>query len=1351
MLLLAGVRQIAAAVDPLFNYVTLLLPGNGTNGAQNNTFLDSSTNNFTITRNGNTTQGTFSPFSQTGWSNHFDGSGDYLDFATSSAFTMGSGDFTIECWYYPLTSYASYNGYIFDLGNNGTRVQLYYNQLYFIPVAGSAVTGSAGVGIPPYTWYHLACVRSGSTITVYLNGTSIGTVSNSSNLTDNDCRIGDYGGGFVPFNGYISNFRIVKGTAVYTEAFTPPTAPLTAITNTSLLTCQSNRFVDNSSNAFAITVNGNTSIQAFSPFNPTAAWDAATNGGSGYFDGSGDYLSFPDNSAFDIGLSNDPFTIELWYYPLSLSDTTLFGRGGGAGAWNSTNGWQYSLFPYSSSTLFYFQYWSGSGLVNMNGSTPASYGTGRWNHIAVSYDGTNTAIFINGTRIATNTTGYGKPTASNITHIGKSVVPAETAYANGYISGARIVKGTAVYNPTLTTLTVPTAPLTAITNTSLLCNFTNAGIGDYTAKNDLETVGNSQTSTAQYKWGDSSMYFDGNGDNLSVRDNELIQLASGDFTIECWVYPTANGALYDSGIVSYGAPSTLAGWFFGMSGTNIGGTLNRLIWGVNYGSGGGAPVYGNAGLSLNTWSHVAVSKSGTTISLFINGNLDKTATVTATPTTSSSYKLYLGAASYDPTGTQRSLTGYIQDARITKGYARYLYNFIPPDAAFPLIGGTVTLTADPYYEYTTLLLPGNGTNGAQNNTFLDSSTNNFTITRNGNTTQGTFSPFSQTGWGNYFDGSGDYLSLADNAAFDVGSGDFTFEFWMYTSVTGSTMYIFGQSNSMGSTATVPYVISKTSSNKLMLTITNGVGVYNATSTNDLPVNQWVHIACVRDGNTLRNYINGTQDGTADVTGVTAPNSSNQLAIGRLGEYNVSLYSGYISNFRMVVGTCVYTGGTAFTPPTAPLTAITNTSLLTCQSNRFIDNSSNAFAITRNGDVSVQAFSPFNPTTSYNAAANGGSGYFDGSGDYLTVASGTSTQWGTGDYYIEAWYYPINPSANVDTIVATTTLDGASNPSVNINIDPADYKVRLGVSYATSNTVTKNAWNWIVVSRVSGTVRIWINGVLGSTNADSTNLNNNSNMYIGNRLAAGSNYTIGQCYLANIKLLGGSGVTSVTMPTTPPTGGNILVNFTNAGIYDATSKNDFETVGNTQISTTQSKFGGSSMYFDGSGDYLLGPWNPPTDLGAGDFTIEFWMYPTAVGQSSVSYLFNLATNASFGPILIAQSAGGYGIVLYSSSTGSSWNLASGSSFGTATANDWNHVALTRYGADVRLFLNGVLGTTLNWSTTALLTGSTYRPNIGSGGGVANTFYTGYMQDLRVTKGIARYTRNFTPPTTAFLTL
>jgi len=407
----------------------------------------------------------------------------------------------------------------------------------------------------------------------------------------------------------------------------------------------------------------------------------------------------------------------------------------------------------------------------------------------------------------------------------------------------------------------------------------------------------------------------------------------------------------------------------------------------------------------------------------------------------------------------------------------------------------------------------------------------------------------------------------------------------------------------------------------------------------------------------------------------------------------------------------------------------------------------------NGNTSIQAFSPFNPTAAWSAATNGGSGYFDGSGDYLTTASSTNLALGSGDFTVDVWFYPTttNTYFPIDFRTGCTLyFYVTSGTTVNVAIG--------GNSETTFSGVVTNAWNHFACVRSgsgSNNVSYYLNGVRGAQQTDTTNFSSATTITLGKRyIAFGGNDFYLQGYLGNVRLVVGTAVYSgatYTVPAAPLTAitnTSLLLNCTNAGIFDATAKNDLETVGNAQISTTQSKFGGSSMYFDGSGDYLLGPWNPPTDLGAGNFTIEFWMYPTAVGQSSVSYLFNLATNAGYGPILIAQSAGGYGIVLYSSSTGSSWNLASGSSFGTATANDWNHVALTRDGADVRLFLNGVLGTTLNWSTTALLTGSTYRPNIGSGGGVANTFYTGYMQDLRVTKGYARYTTGFTPPTAAF---
>jgi hypothetical protein len=279
--------------DPYFFGVSLLLNGDGTNGAQNNTFLDSSSNSITLTRNGNLTQGSFNPYG-TLWSNQTTAASSYFTLGNPSQLNPGSGDFTIEGWfngieygsagYTPL--YAKYesagrNDFFIGAYSDGSMefaVQDTSNAYYSI--TAPATTTSLGV------WYHFALVRNGATLTAYLNGVSLGTsnigtatVRNSANIAIS--KLYGYGSN-VNGGAYFSNYRYVS-SAVYTSNFTPSTVPLTAISGTQLLTFQSNKFVDNSSNNLTITLNGTPFVQPFSPFNPTSAYSTTTNGGSAYF------------------------------------------------------------------------------------------------------------------------------------------------------------------------------------------------------------------------------------------------------------------------------------------------------------------------------------------------------------------------------------------------------------------------------------------------------------------------------------------------------------------------------------------------------------------------------------------------------------------------------------------------------------------------------------------------------------------------------------------------------------------------------------------------------------------------------------------------------------------------------------------------------------------------------------------------------------------------------------------------------------------------------------------------------------------------------------------------------------
>ena len=401
---------------------------------------------------------------------------------------------------------------------------------------------------------------------------------------------------------------------------------------------QNNTFVDSSTNNFTVTRFGNTTQGSFSPF--TGA------GGSGYFDGSGDYLSAPSNSAFDFGTGD--FTIECWAYFTSLpSFSPIVTR------WNPK---QWYLAVHGSTSI---RYYVGNDVLIINASK--TFTTGQWYHIALVRISGTSYIYVDGTQVGSgaDTTNFSSGTSTVTVGVNGGFL----SYAmNGYISSLRILKGTAQYTANFTP---PTSPLTAITNTSLMFNFTNASIIDSTSKNNLETVGNAQISTSVKKFGTGSMAFDGTGDWLLIRDNADLRFGTGNFTIECWLYLSATGSA--RGIVAKGTSTT--GW---MLSTN---TSNQVFF--TYSS---STITSTGTLSGSTWYHLAVVRSGTgtnQVKIYIDGTNDGTGTVSTD--FNQTNNAYVGA---DRTGGT-AMNGNIDHIRITKGIARYTANFTPPYRQLP--------------------------------------------------------------------------------------------------------------------------------------------------------------------------------------------------------------------------------------------------------------------------------------------------------------------------------------------------------------------------------------------------------------------------------------------------------------------------------------------------------------------------------------------------------------------------------------------------------------------------------------------------------------------------------------------
>lgn len=214
---------------------------------------------------------------------------------------------------------------------------------------------------------------------------------------------------------------------------------------------------------------------------------------------------------------------------------------------------------------------------------------------------------------------------------------------------------------------------------------------------------------------------------------------------------------------------------------------------------------------------------------------------------------------------------------------------------------------DPNFANVSLLLHGNGANGST--TFTDSSSNSLSVSANGNAQIDT--TIKQFGTGSMeFDGTGDFLTIPDNAVFDVGSNNFTIEGWIYPNTVASRQIFIYQGNSGGQNSSISYFIEISSTSKLRALICVSDTSYEVVSTSNIVASAWTYFAFVRNGTTINLYIDGTSVASTSVSTVTVNNSASSLYI---GSGNTFLpYNGYIDDLRITKGVARYTSN--FTKP-----------------------------------------------------------------------------------------------------------------------------------------------------------------------------------------------------------------------------------------------------------------------------------------------------------------------------------------------------------------------------------------------------------------------------------------------------
>lgn len=431
-----------------------------------------------------------------------------------------------------------------------------------------------------------------------------------------------------------------------------------------------------------------------------------------------------------------------------------------------------------------------------------------------------------------------------------------------------------------------------------------------------------------------------------------------------------------------------------------------------------------------------------------------------------------------------------------------------------------------------------------------------------------------------------------------------------------------------------------------------------------------------------------------------------------------------------------------------------------------DGADGSTSIIDNNHATTRIWTPFGNAQIDTAQSKfgGASGLFDGTGDYISTPDDDAFTLSDNDFTIDFWFKPNNAGGNFIALAGQCVSVGAWGvillPSNNVRAQVFKGGVETALDGTTQFTsALNNGWHHLAFIRAGNTLKLFIDGVQEGSNVSFTGEVDNVTdvLTVGARPRDGLPPWNG--WIDEFRF--SPGVARWTNNFTPPTSPYVPDGFTRVLLHfdgpdastsfpdsEAFSSHTWVANGNAQIDTAQSRFGGASCLFDGSGDWVETPDHPDFALSDQDFTIDFWfncVEPTGgfkhicgqrqedfgVGNSSF-YI----ERAPTGEIIAAVESGGSYIA-----------VGGTTQYSNVLNTGWHHCAFVRSGTSLKLYLDGIA------ENSGFISGSvrdsTQPLRVGRNGG-GGFEWNGWIDEFRFSPGIARWTSNFSVPTAAGFT-